>query len=256
MVQLQQPFNAHAVAPQSRPEAIDDGWYPAAMVASEMKPTQAGDGGYLELVFEIIDGIHKGKKQYARLNIYNQNEQAVQIAVGNLSAICHSVGVYEMQDTQQLHNRPMQIYVVKRRNERDGGMTNDVKGFRDINGNEPWKGNQQQQGQPQGAPPQQPPQQGWGGQPQQPQQPEQPPAGGGWQGAPQQPPQQPEQPQQGGWQGQQQPPSQVPAGNGQWGAPAGQQPPQQPQQGQQGQGQPAPGWQGGTPPNSPPWGNR
>lgn len=253
MVQLQQPFNAHAVAPQSRPEAIDDGWYPAAIVASEMKPTQAGDGGYLELVFEIIDGIHKGKKQYARLNIYNQNEQAVQIAVGNLSAICHSVGVYEMQDTQQLHNRPLQIYVVKRRNERDGGMTNDVKGFRDINGNEPWKGNQQQgqpqqpQGMPQSAPAQQP-QQGWGNQPQQPpQQPEQqPPAAAPWGGQPQQP----EQPQQGGWQGQQ-PPSQVPQGNGQWGAPAA---PQQPQG--QPQGQPAPGWQGGTPPNAPPWGNR
>jgi hypothetical protein len=237
MVQLQQPFNAHAVAPQSRPEAIDDGWYPGAIVASEIKPTQAGDGGYLEFVFEIIDGIHKGKKQYARLNIYNQNEQAVQIAVGNLSAICHSVGVYEMQDTQQLHNRPLQIYVVKRRNERDGGMTNEVKGFRDINGNEPWKGNQQQQ--PQGAP-QSAPQQ-----PQQPpQQPAQPPAGAPWGGQPQQP----EQPAQGGWQGQQQPPSQVPAGNGQWGAPAAPAAPPQ--------ASPAPGWQGGTPPNAPPWGNR
>lgn len=261
MVQLQQPFDARAVAPQSRPEALDEGWYPAVMVSSDLKPTQAGDGGFLELVFDIIDGPAKGRKQYARLNVYNNNEDAVRIATGQLSALCWVTNNINqpVQDTSQLHNIPLQIYVVKRRNERDGGMSNDIKGFRDINGNEPWKQQggqsapqgQPQQGQPQGQPPAQPG--GWQNQPSGGTGPEQaqPPAGGasqpqgggmqpGWSGQPQgggnQPPQgQPEQPHQ-------QPPQQFAQGNGQWG---NQQNPQdqRPQQ----------GWSGGNAPSTPPW---
>lgn len=269
MVQLQQPFDARAVQPQSRPEPLDEGWYPAVMVSSDLKPTQAGDGGYLEMVFDIIDGPAKGRKQYARLNVYNNNEDAVRIATGQLSALCWVTNNINqpMSDTAQLHNIPLQIYVVKKRNERDGGMSNDIKGFRDINGNEPWKqqGGQQQpqQGQPQGGwnqPPAGQPAQpgGWQNQPPGGTGPGQgqPPAGGGaqpqgggaqpgWSGQPQgggnQPPQgQPEQPHQ-------QPPQQFQQGNGQWGG--GGQP-------QQNQPQPQNQWQGGNAPSTPPWQQR
>ncbi|AEX56078.1 hypothetical protein KL1_00032 [Burkholderia phage vB_BceS_KL1] len=261
MAQLIQAFNPMQFDPTQGVGSLPIGKHPVVIESDEVKANKANDGGYLQFNLRIIDGPHAGTTGAYRLNLYHSNQQTVEIANRQLSAICHVTGVFQLgangSDTSVLHNIPFLVEVGPQKN--DASYT-EIKKVYDRNGNEPGKGGQgagaaQPQaagfgGQPQGfgqQPQQQPqnPQGGaaWGGQPQQSQQPQQPqgqPAGGqpAWGGAPQQPQQPQGQPAQGG----------APA----WGGQPQGQPQQQPQQ--------AGGWQqgGGAPAGggAAPWGQR
>lgn len=248
MVQIN--FDATQVAPNTGFEPVPEGWYNVAISESEVKPTRDGEGAMLVLKMAIIDGPHANKPIFTRLNIQNKNQQAVDIAYGELSSICHVVGVYQVADTSQLHGIPFQVKVTVRKGTDDKGNSfesNDVKAYKDAAGNEPGKAGQA------GAAPG-----NFGGQPAQQMQQQQPaqqqnPAfgaqGGGAFPIENTPPAQQAQPAQ-----QQQPaPNQQPAQE-QWGGGQAAQPAQQPAQ--QGQG----GWQqgqGGQPAQGgAPWGNQ
>lgn len=122
-------FDATTVEPTTEFEPIPSGKYLAVIIQSEFKPTKAGTGQYLELTFQIIDGPHKNRQLWARLNLNNPSQQAVQIARGELSAICRAVGVMQPKDSAELHNLPLVISVkVTKRND-TGELTNEVKGY-------------------------------------------------------------------------------------------------------------------------------
>jgi hypothetical protein len=121
-------FNANEVEPSVGIDAIPAGKYQAVIVESEMKPTKNGDGQYLELVFEIIDGEYKSRKLWARLNLENRNAQAVQIARADLSAICRAVNVPQPKDSIELHNLPLTVTVRCRKNQ-EGEISNEIKGY-------------------------------------------------------------------------------------------------------------------------------
>lgn len=235
-------FDATQVAPSTGYEPLPEGWYNVAISESEIKPTKDKEGAYLQLTAKVLDGPQMGKVVFIRLNVQNKNQQAVDIAYGELSAICHVTGVYHVQESTQLHNIPFQLRVVVKPG--DNGPMNEVKGYKDAQGNDPGKaGGGATQGQPQNFGAGQPagnPAQG------QPPQGAQQPAGGWGQGQPPAQGQQPAQPPAGQGQGVQ--PGQQPAFGG--GAPAQQAaPPQGQPQGQGGWTQPAQGQpaQGGAP---------
>lgn len=234
--------------------------YKVVVVDSGTDKTGDGNGGFLFTKLTVVEGPLHGKSQMLRFNLHNTNAKTVEIANEQLSALCHAVGVFQMVDTAQLHDKPFLIDVDWQKGNAPGeakggefGGYTEVKAIYDLGGNKPGKGG----GVATNAQPQQ--QQG-GFTP--------PPAGvqaqGGWdanagqQGGQQQPPQQQgyQQPPQ----GQQQPPPQQGGQQG-WGGP----PQGQPQQGidnnvpppgnynqqggqppQQGQGQPPQqgGWGG------------
>lgn len=104
-------FDATNVAPAEDFSPIPVGDYPAMIVDSDVKPTKARTGHFAELVFEVTEGKYKGRKVWARLNLDNPNAKAVEIAQRELSAICHAVGKLQIQDTQELHFKPMVIRV-------------------------------------------------------------------------------------------------------------------------------------------------
>ena len=81
-------FNANEVEPSTGYDPIPVGKYQAVITESEMKPTKTGNGQYLQLEFEIIEGDYKNRKIWARLNLENANTDAVRIARADLSAIC------------------------------------------------------------------------------------------------------------------------------------------------------------------------
>ena len=73
-------FNANNVEPADSFDPIPAGEYLCVITASDEKPTKSGNGTYLELEFEVIDGPHKGRKLWDRLNLNNPSEMAVKIA--------------------------------------------------------------------------------------------------------------------------------------------------------------------------------
>ena len=84
----------HTEASKPR-EALPPGWYVAAIDASEVKPTKKATEAQaypsddtakfrndclLQLTFKILEGEHKGRLVWHRLNIRNANEIAQRIA--------------------------------------------------------------------------------------------------------------------------------------------------------------------------------
>ena len=122
-------FNANDVVPLTSFDPIPPGKYVAVITGSEMKRTRAGTGRYLELAFQIIEGEHKGRFVWTRLNLDNPNTVAVRIAQAELSAICRAVGVLAPRDSVELHNLPLVIDVQCRKRIDTGEIKNVIKGY-------------------------------------------------------------------------------------------------------------------------------
>lgn len=125
-------FDANEVNPDIGFDPVPAGKYKAAITASEMKATKTKRGSYLELELTILEGDYKDRKVWARLNLENQSEKAVQIARGQLSAICRAVGVMTPQDSVQLHNIPLVITVKCKKDSATEEITNEVKKFESV----------------------------------------------------------------------------------------------------------------------------
>ncbi|MEF8788275.1 MAG: DUF669 domain-containing protein [Planctomycetota bacterium] len=122
-------FDAREVEPMDSFEPLPAGTYLAVITASEMKPTKSGTGKYLELAFQVLEGEYKGRKVWARLNLENPSSVAVRMARSELSDICKAVGVITPNDSEELHDLPLEIEVAVKRRSDTGKMTNEIKGY-------------------------------------------------------------------------------------------------------------------------------
>lgn len=132
MAQLHRAFDANQVDPAASREPIPEGWYKVMMTESEMKPTKARDGYYLETVMQVVEGPHKGRLLWDRLNLVNKNATAVAIAERTLSAICHATGKMSVTDSAQLHNIPMEARVTFVPAKGEYKAKNEIDGYRRI----------------------------------------------------------------------------------------------------------------------------
>lgn len=138
MAQIGGSFNARAVQPQSAPEAWPEGWHKVVIFNSEIVPANdKPQNRMIRLHYRGIEGPMTGRECNENINVWNDNPQAADIAQRTLSSVCHVTGVYDLQDTQQFHNIPMQIRIGQTKS----GETvyGNVKAHRDIHGNDPGK---------------------------------------------------------------------------------------------------------------------
>ena len=122
-------FDAREVDPAVPFEPVPAGRYTAVITESEMKSTKRGDGSFLEMTFQIIEGEYRGRNVWARLNLDNSNPLAVKIARSELSAICRATGVMQPKDSCELHSLPLVIRVKCKKREDTGEVTNEIKGY-------------------------------------------------------------------------------------------------------------------------------
>jgi hypothetical protein len=124
-------FDATQIEPQGDYTPIPAGDYKVVITKSEKKPTKAGNGAFLELELQLVDGALKGRTVKDRLNIWNPNQTAAEIASRQLSAICHATGVMQPRASEQLHGITMVAGVaVKERDDKPGTFTNEVKSYK------------------------------------------------------------------------------------------------------------------------------
>lgn len=133
MAQFNTVFDATTVKPQESFTPLPAGTYIAQITDSAIKPTKSGSGTSLNLTWTILDGQYANRKVFDRINVQNLNPEAEQIGQRQLSAVCHAVGVLKLQDSNQLHGRPIQI-TVKIRKDEQWGDSNEVKGYQPIAG--------------------------------------------------------------------------------------------------------------------------
>lgn len=214
-MQMQGSFNAN----QFEPNQGGGGGHPPAQKApfritnTAIKENSSKDGGFFEVEFTSPMG-----SLIQRYNIWNKTPKAVEIAHGQLSALCRAVNIYQIDWSNEgaaLRGAQGLMDVGYQKGEEPSPDNPNAKGYTelkrvyDMAGNDPSKPASAQQpqqgGQPQGQqqPMTQQPGGGWGqpngGQPQQ-SQPQQNAAPGGWQGQGGTAQQQPNQPQQNGGQ--------------------------------------------------------
>lgn len=116
MTQFQ--FNAANITPQEVFTPLPAGVYLAQVVESDVRPLKSGQGRALALTFQVINGPYANRRVFANLNVEHRGSaEAERIAQSQLSALCHAVGVINLQDTTQLHMRPVTIRVRVRRDE-------------------------------------------------------------------------------------------------------------------------------------------
>lgn len=103
-------FNAQQHAPSvggGNYEVLPEGRYNFVVSDGIQSGTASNDGsGKLELTLTIIDGALAGKTMKWNLNLWNSNPQAAQIAQGELSALCHAIGRFQIGPVTDLYNAP------------------------------------------------------------------------------------------------------------------------------------------------------
>ena len=160
MATLPTAFNAYNIDPKQATSMLPVSGPEGHLVVisnSELKAASSGNGnGYLELTLNVVDGAAKGASGPFRLNLFNTNATAVEIANQHLSAICHVTGQMMVSDSAQLHNIPFRVGVISKTFKNAQG--NDVEGteiktIMDIHGNKPKMGEVTGTA-PQSAPPQ------------------------------------------------------------------------------------------------------
>lgn len=117
MANLGMRFNANEVEPNAPMDVLPPGKYVAEIVRSDVKNTKnyEQDGSqFLELELVILAPEQLANRRvWDRINFANPNQQTVQIAQRTLSAISRAVGVMDWEDSELLHNIPMQITVIQ-----------------------------------------------------------------------------------------------------------------------------------------------
>jgi hypothetical protein len=114
------------------------GKFPANISGTDVKPTRENDGFFLEVEYTTAAG-----KIAQRFNLWNNSDQAVDIANKQLAALCYATGIYKLNMQNkgaELRGAALQIEVrVQPKNDK----YNEVgKVFR-ADGNEPTKEAQQ-----------------------------------------------------------------------------------------------------------------
>ena len=129
-------FDASTIEPSSSFDPIPAGWYKAIISASEIKPTRDGYGEYLSLTLQVIEGQYENRLVFARLNLKNANDKAVDIAKKDLAAICRAVGVMSPQSSEELHDKPLMMKVKIRPAQGEYEASNDVGGYKGVDVND------------------------------------------------------------------------------------------------------------------------
>lgn len=129
-------FDASQVAPQESFSPLPAGTYVVQIEETEIKATKAGTGQMLKYKARVLDGQYANRVIFGNINIVNQNPEAEKIGQRQLSALCHATGVLRLNDTVQLHAKPIKVKL-KIRQDAQWGDSNEVTAFESIGGAAP-----------------------------------------------------------------------------------------------------------------------
>lgn len=133
MTSLGRKYDVGSLPPEQDYDVIPDGKYQSVISNSRWKTTRAGDGRYLEFELTVQEPAeYAGRKVWDRLNLENPNETAVAISEKRLGSICRAVGVSEVENAEELHDRPMMVNVRVRPETDAYRASNEVRGYSPV----------------------------------------------------------------------------------------------------------------------------
>lgn len=110
---------------------VPKGQYSAKIIGSEIKTTKKATGQYVELMWEINPpSPHANRRIWQRINIVNENENAVEIGKKELNMVVKACGLAQISDTSELHGRECKIDVTIEAGTNGYGDSNSIKNAR------------------------------------------------------------------------------------------------------------------------------
>jgi hypothetical protein len=116
------------------PDTVEDaaysllpvGEYVVMITESEVKESKTNaSNSYLNLKLQVAKGDYQGRVLFLRLNLWNSNETAKNIADRQLKDIYRALNVTKVQDSSQLHDKPF-VVKVKIKPDMNGEERNEV----------------------------------------------------------------------------------------------------------------------------------
>lgn len=132
MAILNQTFSINSLPEGSGYGTIPAGWYSVSLTKAEVKPTRAGTGEYINMMYTITGPTHQGRTVWGMINIRNPNPKAEEIGLQQLGELLRATGIAQLSDTDQLISKQLSIKVIIK--EDDQGERNEVKGFKALQG--------------------------------------------------------------------------------------------------------------------------
>ena len=129
-------FNAEDFDPQSDFAPIPAGEYLVMVISSETKPAKSGQGFYLQMILQVLDGAYKNRLVFDRINTQNTNPITQNIGRRDLFELCHAVNVLRISNSEQLHNIPFIARLVVTKSEQYGDG-NEVEAYKSASGKKP-----------------------------------------------------------------------------------------------------------------------
>ena len=135
-------FDATQFAPRQGGEGHPVGMYQFTITDTKIVPTKDSTGGMFVVEFTSPNGSISN-----RYNIWNNSAKAVEIAHGQLAALCHAVGIFKVDWQNEgaiLRGAKGQMKIDYQKGEEPtaekptGGYV-EIKKVYDVNGNEPGK---------------------------------------------------------------------------------------------------------------------
>jgi hypothetical protein len=84
-------------------EPMPKGVYPMNAIESKVTITKDGRGSFLDFIFAVTDGPHKGRRIYQNMTWRNDNPKAVEIGHRQFRTFCQSIGMLTVKNTAETH---------------------------------------------------------------------------------------------------------------------------------------------------------
>lgn len=115
-------------------EPLPNGVYRVLVTKSEGRDTAAGNGRFISMAFDVIEGQFKGRKVFNIFNTENPNADAVERGQSDLATLVEALGHPQPVKTEAefhslVRDRILRIKVGQRKDKKTGEMRNTVTDF-------------------------------------------------------------------------------------------------------------------------------
>jgi len=120
-------------------EALPAGEYTAMIVSSEKKQSNnKPQNSYLKLEWEVLEGQYRGRKIFENINLWNDNQQAVEIARKAIDSIYAACGKLNgVKNSEELHRIPMVLKLTVKDGKDGYEASNSIKKHSPMTGGQP-----------------------------------------------------------------------------------------------------------------------
>jgi len=110
-------------------ELLPCGVYDVKLTDASIRDNKAGDGTYLAITFEVIDGDHHGRKFWENLTLSHPNPVAAKIGKASLKRLIMACGLRNVESSCELLGHRLSILIGQRKRKDNGEVINTVRAF-------------------------------------------------------------------------------------------------------------------------------